>query len=110
MKRFIVLLCVVQCLFIESGQASLSLDQAYAAAVKIWGSAGFARQVGRNYQLGCVVDGKTIVVATSKDSWDDAFARVNMQINGPHVITAEARDTNGNIATSAPVLVFSCNP
>jgi hypothetical protein len=109
MKRFLILVLFVQCLFVRSGQASLSPEQALSAAAQIWGSSGFARHVGRNYQVGCVVNGETIVVSSSKDSFDDALSHVNMQSNGLHVLTVTAFGDAGETVTSVPVPVFACN-
>jgi hypothetical protein len=88
----------------------MTVEQALTAAREIWGSPGFARQAGRNYQVGCQLSGTTIIVAASKLSFDDALSRVNMTTNGPHVLTAIATDSAGNQASSAPVPIFLCNP
>jgi pectate lyase len=109
MKRVLLVLVLVF-VFAGNGGASLSADQATAQSRQLWGTAGFARQAGRNYQVGCVINGQTIVVASSKQDYDSAFSAVNMATNGPHVLTAVARSNDGETATSAPVTIYLCNP
>ena len=89
----------------------LLLTDAEALAVirQLWGPEGFAKSAGKNFQVGCVVDGKKLIVATSKESWEDAFSRVDLTMNGPRTITAIARNTAGVEAESAPVIVYACN-
>lgn len=89
--------------------ASMTEQQATAAAQQIWGNIGFARKAGRNYQIVCTYSGRAIVAGTSKSSFDEALASVSLQANGYHVLTAVARATDGETATSQPVTVLLCN-
>ena len=89
---------------------SLTTDQATQTAKQIWSTSGFARHVGRNFQVGCIVAGQTIIVSDSKISFEDAFANVNMKTNGLHILTADAYANNGEIATSPAVPIYLCNP
>ncbi len=77
-------------------------------------------QAGWTYQVGCylpptsndarpVANPEFIVAGESGVSWVKAFGVVNLANNGPHVITATARDAAGNSTESAPVNFFSCN-
>lgn len=85
--------------------------EALTRAKQIWGNGAFVRQVGKNYQVGCVetVRQNRIVVGESKVSYEDAFSKVNMWKNGPRVIGAEARDTAGNRGQAYEKIVFICN-
>lgn len=85
-------------------------DQAQQSAKNLWGSSGFARHVGKNYQIGCQGSGTLIIVASSKNSYDEAFSAVNLKTNGPHAVTATIYDDLGNSADSNPITVFLCNP
>lgn len=87
----------------------ISDSTALSMAQYLWGADGFARRSGRNFQVGCVLNGSRLIVATSKESWEDAFAKVDLGINGPRTLTAEARDDAGNVGQSAPVKVHLCN-
>jgi len=95
-------------LVIDLRGASMTQDQALTAAQAIWSNAAFAKRAGRNYQVGCKV-GTVTVTYQSKSSFDDALSRVNMAINGPHVISATATDDSGQTADAPPVTVFLCN-
>lgn len=109
MKTVFVLILV--CLFgYVIFAESPTQQQADRAAKNIWGAGGFARKSGRNYQVGCTVSGVTIVAGTSTQDYSAALAAVDLKINGAHVIGAEARDTAGNTASAAPVVVILCNP
>src|SRR5262245_39656130 len=88
---------------------ALTITDAEAMAKYLWGKDGFIRISGKNFQIGCVYQGNRIIVSTSKISWDDAFQKVDLKINGPRTITAIARDETGNIGESAPVKVYLCN-
>lgn len=87
----------------------ISDSTALSMARYLWGSDGFAKRAGRNFQVGCVLNGSRVIVAASKESWEDAFAKVDLSINGPRTLTAEARDGTGNVGQSAPVKVHLCN-
>jgi len=89
---------------------SLTLEQAKQKAFTIWDKAGFARISGKNYQVGCVNNGQTKVIAQSKTSFDDAFAHVDMKRNGHHKLTAVVIADDGETAESTPVDVILCNP
>lgn len=82
--------------------------EALAVVRQLWGPAGFAKSAGKNFQVGCMVDGKKLIVGTSKQSWEDAFSQVDLTINGPRTISAIARNTQGAEA-EASVLVYVCN-
>jgi hypothetical protein len=68
--------------------------------------------VGWTYQVGCVLTGGSgafIVAGSAPGSWDAAFSVVDMNANGPHIITAVATDSAGNTAKDS-IQVFACNP
>ncbi len=98
--------------------AAMTDSEAMAAVFKIWGDNGYISRsrkfgdFGWTYNVGCI-DFNTkqpIIAGSAKVSFDAALLTVDMTQNGPHVLTAVARDNNGGTATSEPVLVFSCNP
>jgi hypothetical protein len=120
-RSLIVLFLLFVVLFTDSNRAIAALTDSDAMnkAKTIWGplnaAIGRFRKFGDptwTYQVGCIdsVTGLFTVVGKASLSWDAAFATVNTNTNGPHVITAIATDAAGNSTTSAPVTVYACNP
>lgn len=104
--RFSVLIL----LLVVPGQAELSDSQAQQKAVTLWGAAAHIQKDKSYFDVGCLISGQFVIAGHAKRSWDAAFLAVNLQTNGPHVVTAVARDVAGNTATSDPVTVYICNP
>ena len=91
---------------------ALTNMQALEKARLIWGDAAFVMFQGNKiYQVGCITSDthKTIVVASSRRSYDDAFRKVDMRINGPHQWEAIARDAAGNEKVTETRIFYWCN-
>jgi len=88
---------------------ALSDMDALTTSKQLWGNDGWIKRAGKNFQIGCTYQGSKMTVATSKISWEDAFSKVNLQINGPRKLSAVARDTDGNLGYSEEITVYLCN-
>jgi hypothetical protein len=104
---------------IQSSQAfegAMSDSAAMTQAIKLWGPHGAIakfRAVGATYwttQIGCndPISG-FLIVAQGTNTWDDAFAKVNLDENGPRKLTATATQSDGQKAVSLPISVYICN-
>lgn len=89
---------------------ALSDIDALNGAKYLWGEDAWIKKAGRNFQIGCVYQGTKLIVATSKLSWEDAFSKVDLRINGPRMLGASARDEVGNVGEATPVRIYLCNP
>lgn len=88
---------------------ALTDTEALSRAKLLWGDAAFVRHVGANYQVGCMLNGNQVyVVASEKESYDKAFEKVSLLINGPRLVEVTGRDAAGNV-TKTMQTVYICN-
>jgi hypothetical protein len=116
-----IILPFIAILLVAQMALSMTDQDALLKAQAIWGQEAYIHKVKRfswwswkyrvTYQVGCrwALTGSTIIAGQATGSWENAFSVVNMKINGPHTLSAVARDTIGQTTESAPVLIYACN-